>query len=67
MTREMLVKLVDFSADLYDVLGMNTDTCTQEQFFEKYVEKDEAFELDVATDKAVIYFDEFEITIKPKQ
>ena len=49
---------------MYDVLGMNTDHCTQEQFFNKYVENDNAFMIDSYTDKEVICFDDFTITIK---
>ena len=56
--------LNDFAQDLYDVLGMNTDNCTQEQFFNKYVENDNAFMIDSYTDKEIIYFDDFTITIK---
>lgn len=56
--------LNEFAQDLYDVLGMNTDHCTQEQFFNKYVENDNAFMIDSYTDKEVIYFDDFTITIK---
>lgn len=56
--------LNEFAQDLYDVLGMNTDHCTQKEFFEKYVEDDYAFMIDSYTDKEVIYFDDFTITIK---
>lgn len=56
--------LNEFAQDLYDVLGMNTDHCTQKQFFNKYVENDNAFMIDSYTDKEVIYFDDFTITIK---
>lgn len=56
--------LNEFAQDLYDVLGMNTDNCTQKQFFNKYVENDNAFMVDSYTDKEVIYFDDFTITIK---
>ena len=44
---------------------MNTNFCTQEQFFDKYVEKDEAFVINQYKDEAVILFDNFIITIKP--
>lgn len=57
--------LEKFAQDLYDVLGMNTNFCTQEQFFDKYVEKDEAFVINQYKDEAVILFDNFIITIKP--
>ena len=57
----------EFSQDLYDVLGMNTNNCTQEQFFKKYVENDYAFMVDSYTDREVIYFDDFTITIKPNK
>lgn len=56
--------LNDFAQDLYDVLGMNTDNCTQEQFFNKYVANDDAFMIDSYTDEEIIYFDDFTITIK---
>ena len=57
----------EFSQDLYDVLGMNTNNCTQEQFFKKYVENDYAFMVDSYTDREVIYFDDFTITIRPNK
>ena len=57
----------EFAQDLYDVLGMNTNNCTQEQFFKKYVENDYAFMVDSYTDREVIYFDDFTITIKPNK
>lgn len=56
--------LNEFAQDLYDVLGMNTDHCTQERFFNKYVESDNAFMIDSYTDKEIIHFDDFTITIK---
>ena len=60
-------RLNEFAQDLYDVLGMNTNDCTQEQFFKKYVENDYAFMIDSYTDREVIYFDDFTITIKPNK
>ena len=57
----------EFAEDLYDVLGMNTNNCTQEQFFKKYVENDYAFMIDSYTDREVIYFDDFTITIRPNK
>lgn len=57
--------LTEFAQDLYDVLGKNTEFCTQEQFFDKYVSIDEAFMIDQYKDKAVIHFDDYTITIKP--
>lgn len=57
-------ELSRFAQDLYDVLGMNTDHCTQREFFGKYVIDDEAFMIDPYKDKAVIYFDDYTITIK---
>lgn len=56
--------LNEFAQDLYDVLGMNTDHCTQQKFFNRYVENDNAFMIDSYTDKEIIYFDDFTITIK---
>ena len=57
--------LTEFTQDLYDVLGMNKNFCTQEQFFEKYVETDDAFMVDQYKGKGFIYFDDFTITITP--
>ena len=37
MTNKRNERLNEFAQDLYDVLGMNTNDCTQEQFFNKYV------------------------------
>lgn len=59
------MELTEFAQDLYDVLGKNTEFCTQEQFFDKYVSIDNAFMIDQYKDKAVIYFDDYTITIKP--
>ena len=59
--------ITKFAQDLYDVLGMNTNHCTQEQFFDKYVEKDEAFIVVPYADEAIIQFDDFTITIKPNK
>lgn len=56
--------LNEFAQDLYDVLGLNTDNCTQKEFFNKYVENDDAFMIDSYTDEEIIYFDDFTITIK---
>lgn len=55
--------LVHFAQDLYDVLGMNTDFITQEQFFNEYVADDDAFMVSDEGDKQVIYFDDYTITI----
>ena len=57
----------EFAQDLYDVLGMNTNDCTQEQFFNKYVENDNAFIVVPYADEAVIHFDDFTITIRPNK
>lgn len=57
--------LTEFAQDLYDVLGMNTKFCTQEQFFNKYVIDDNAFMIsDEGCNKQVIYFNDYTITIK---
>lgn len=57
--------LAEFAQDIYDVLGMNTNHCTQRQFFDKYVENDDAFMVsDEGRNKQVIYFDNFKITIE---
>ena len=60
-------KLNEFAQDLYDVLGMNTNDCTQEQFFNKYVENDNAFIVVPYADEAIIQFDDFTITIRPNK
>ena len=57
----------EFAQDIYDVLGMNTNFQTQKGFFDKYVEDDDAFMINQFEDKAVIYFDDFEIIIKPNR
>lgn len=57
--------ITTFAQDLYDVLGMNTNHCTQQEFFDKYVRDDDSFMVsDEGRDKQVIYFDDFTITIK---
>ena len=56
--------LHEFAQDIYDVLGLNTNSITQEEFFFKYVEKDDAFMADAEMDEAHILFDDFIITIK---
>ena len=60
-------RLNEFAQDLYDVLGMNTNDCTQEQFFKKYVESDYAFIVVPYADEAIIHFDDFTITIRPNK
>jgi len=57
-------ELILFAQDLYDVLGMNTNYCTQRKFFNKYVEGDSAFMVQDEGDKQVISFDNYTITIK---
>lgn len=52
-----------FAQDVYDVLGMNTNFLTQEDFYYKYVKSDDAFMVDAYKDHAVIYFDNYKITI----
>lgn len=56
--------LFEFAQDVYDVLGMNTNFCTQEKFFNKYVEFDDAFMVSDEGDKQYILFDNFKITIE---
>lgn len=60
-------RLNEFAQDLYDVLGMNANDCTQEQFFNKYVENDNAFVVVPYADEAIIHFDDFTITIRPNK
>ena len=60
-------RLNEFAQDLYDVIGMNTNDCTQEQFFNKYVENDNAFIVVPYADEAVIRFNDFTITIRPNK
>lgn len=59
-----MANITDFAQDLYDVLGMNTNHCTQREFFNKYVEDDNAFMVSDEGDKQVIFFDDYTITIK---
>lgn len=58
--------LSEFATDLYDVLGMNTSFCTQEQFFDKYVADDDAFMIMDEGGKQYILFDNYKITIEKK-
>lgn len=67
MTNKRNERLNEFAQDLYDVLGMNTNDCTQEQFFNKYVENDNAFIVVPYADEAIIQFDDFTITIRPNK
>ena len=67
MTNKRNERLNEFAQDLYDVLGMNTNDCTQEQFFNKYVENDSAFIVVPYADEAIIHFDDFTITIRPNK
>lgn len=60
----MKSNIFNFTQDLYDVLGMNTNHCTQEQFFDKYVAEDKSFMVDCENANGIIYFDNFKITIK---
>lgn len=55
--------LVTFAQDLYDVLGMNTNHCTQKSFFARYVEDDKSFMVSDEGDEQYILFDNFRITI----
>ena len=59
-------KFLDFASDLYDVLAMNTELCTQKAFFNQYVEEDKSFMLNLGRDKSYIYFDNFKITIEKR-
>lgn len=59
-------KFLDFANDLYDVLAMNTELCTQEVFFNQYVKEDKSFMLNLGRDKSYIYFDDFKITIEKR-
>ena len=59
-------KFLDFASDLYDVLAMNTELCTQEAFFNQYVKEDKSFMLNLGRDKSYIYFDNFKITIEKR-
>ena len=56
--------LAEFANDLYDVLGMNTNFISQNQFYDRYVKNDNAFMVSDEGDKQVIYFDDFKITIE---
>ena len=59
-------KFLDFASDLYDVLAMNTELCTQEAFFNQYVKEGKSFMLNLGRDKSYIYFDDFKITIEKR-
>ena len=59
--------LAEFAQDLYDVLGMNKNDCTQKQFFEKYVRDDKAFMVSDEGEEQLILFDNYTITIKKNQ
>ena len=59
-------KFLDFASDLYDVLAMNTELCTQEAFFNQYVKEDDSFMIELGRDKSYIHFDDFIITIERK-
>ena len=56
--------LAEFANDLYDVLGMNTNFISQNQFYDTYVKNDNAFMISNEGDKQVIYFNDFKITIE---
>lgn len=62
MNKRKETSISRFAADLYDMMGMNN--ITQRQFYDKYVEPDEAFQLDEFEDESEIQFDDFIITIK---
>ena len=47
-------KFLDFASDLYDVLAMNMELCTQEAFFNQYVKEDKSFMLNLGRDKSYI-------------
>ena len=55
----------EFANDLYDVLGMNTNFCTQREFYDKHVRDDRSFQIDEFTDHATIWFDNVKITVEP--
>lgn len=64
MANKIIYDLTEFAQDLYDVLGMNTNFCTQKNFFEKYVMDDNAFMVCDEGDKHYILFDDYKITIE---
>ena len=54
-------------SDLYDLMAMNTDFITQEQFFEKYILQDDSIMCDYGEDGCIcIEGDKFKITIEDK-
>ena len=59
-------KLRDFANDLYDVLSMNMELCTQDSFYNQYVANDVSFSIETKDNTASIYFDDFKITIERK-
>lgn len=64
MANKIIYDLTEFAQDLYDVLGMNKNFCTQKNFFEKYVKDDNAFMVCDEGDKQYILFDDYKITIE---
>lgn len=57
-------KFYEFSNDVYDVIAKNTDNCTQDEFFNKYVKDNDDFYIDCIEEENVIHFGEFKITIE---
>lgn len=54
----------EFTQDLYDLMGRNTQFMTPKRFFDKYILSDGAFMVDA--DEKRIYLDEFDIVLVPK-
>ena len=59
----MNMDISDFTQDLYDLMGRNTNLITPRQFFDRYVLDDNAFMVCEEDGKHYILMDDFTITI----
>ena len=53
----------EFTQDLYDLMGRNTNFITPRQFFDKYVIDDHAFMVSEDDGKFQILMDDYTITV----
>lgn len=58
------INAVEFLADLYDVIALNTNRCTQKKFFYRYIDTDKACCLD--EDEMAIHLDDYDIVLIEK-
>lgn len=65
MANRVRTDFSEFANDLYDLMGKNG--ISQDDFFDRYVAEDRAFMIDEYKDQVRIYFDDFEIIIKPQR